>query len=189
MARLLAAPRRQPFRRLAALTLALALPALAACGGDDGTIDDPKLPYSFAYPDDFQAGGESTSRAREQSFGNQTIVAKANGQDLVAVQTQPLRRPVTPKLVKRVKREVEQSARRTGKVKEKSDTQVAGLEGVKFEMSLQGDTGVPVGAQWIYAAKDRTLYWINCQWQNNRPAVLKACDEVVRSFRIRRPGG
>jgi hypothetical protein len=187
MARLLTAPRRQPSRRLAALTLTLALSALAACGGDDGTIDDPKLPYSFTYPDDFQAGGRSTNRA--ESFDNQTIVARANGQDLIAVQTQPLRRPVTPKLVKRVRREVEQSARRTGKVKERSDTQVAGLEGVKFEMSLQGDTGVPVGAQWIYAAEDRTLYWINCQWQNDRPAVVKACDEVVRSFRIRTPSG
>jgi hypothetical protein len=187
MAPLLTVPRRQPSRRLAALTLALAMPALAACGGDDGTIDDPKLPYSFTYPDDFQAGGKSTNRA--ESFDNQTIVARKNGQDLIAVQTQPLRRPVTPKLVKRVRREVEQSARRTGKVKERSDTQVAGLEGVKFEMSLQGDTGVPVGAQWIYAAKDRTLYWINCQWQNDRPAVLKACDEVVRSFRIRTPSG
>jgi hypothetical protein len=96
MARLLTVPRRQPSRRLAALTLTLALSALAACGGDDGTIDDPKLPYSFTYPDDLQAGGESTNRAREQSFGNQTIVAKRNGQDLIAVQTQPLRRPVTP---------------------------------------------------------------------------------------------
>jgi hypothetical protein len=187
MARLLTAPRRQPSRRLAALTLALALSALAACGGDDGTIDDPKLPYSFTYPDDFQAGGRSTNRA--ESFDNQTIVARANGQDLIAVQTQPLRRPVTPKLVQRVKREVEQSARLTGKVKEKSDKRVAGLEGVQFEMSLQGDTGVPVGAHWIYAAKDRTLYWVNCQWQNDRPAVLKACDEVVRSFRIRTPSG
>ena len=52
-------------------------------------------------------------------------------------------------------------------------------------MSLRGDTGVPVSARWIYAAKDRTLFWINCQWRSDEPAVLKACDEVVRSFRIR----
>ena len=170
---------------MAASMLALTLPALAACSGDDGSIDDPKLPYSFTYPEEFQSGGESRGTSRERGFDNQTIVAKENGQDLVAVQTQPLRRTVTPNLVKRVKREVEQSARRTGKVEDRAPVRVAGLDGVNFEMSLRGDTGVPVNARWIYAAKDRTLFWINCQWQSDRPAVLRACDEVVRSFRIR----
>lgn len=164
--------------------LALALGVLTGCGGDDGTIDDPKLPYSFSYPEGFKAGGESAN-AREGTSDNQTIVAQENGQDLVAVQTQPLRRPVTPKLVERVKREVEQAARRTGKVKGKRDVRVAGLDGVSFEMSLEGETGVPIGARWIYAAKDRMLFWINCQWQSDRPAVLAACDEVVRTFRIK----
>jgi len=184
MARLLARDRRKPRLRLAATTLALALPTLAACGGDE-RIDDPKLPYSFSYPDDFQAGGESTTSSREGGFDNQTIVAKENGQDLVAVQTQPLRRTVTPRLVRRVQREVEQSARRTGTVKQRSKVRVDGLDGIGFEMSLRGDTGVPVGARWIYAAKDRTLFWINCQWQTERPAVVAACDEVLRTFRIR----
>lgn len=165
--------------------LALTLPAVAACGGDNGTIDDPKLPYSFSYPDEFQSGGESQSSSREQSYDNQTIVAKENGQDLVAVQTQPLRRPVTPELVSRVQREVEQSAERTGKVKDRKKVRISGVEGVGFEMSLRGDTGVPVMARWVYAAKDRTLYWINCQWQSDRPAVISACDEIVRSFKIR----
>lgn len=185
MARLLSPLRSRPSARTAALMLAVTLPALAACGGDNGSIDDPKLPYSFTYPEEFQSGGESRGTSREQGFDNQTIVAKENGQDLVAVQTQPLRRTVTPNLVKRVKREVEQSAKRTGKVEDRSQVRVAGLDGVNFEMSLRGDTGVPVSARWIYAAKDRTLFWINCQWQSDRPAVLRACDEVVRSFRIR----
>lgn len=184
MARLLGRDRRQT-RILAATLVALAVTAVAACGGDNGRIDDPKLPYSFTYPDDFQSGGESTNPSREGGYDNQTIVAQANGQNLVAVQTQPLRRTVTPKLVDRVKREVEQAARRTGTVKDRNPVRVAGLEGVGFEMRLRGDTGVPVEARWIYAAKDRTLFWINCQWQNERPAVLEACDEVVRSFRIR----
>lgn len=185
MARLLEPARRQPPPRLCALLLALALPALAGCGGDDGRIDDPKLPYSFSYPEEFQSGGESTISAQEQGFDNQTIVAKENGQDLVAVQTQPLRRTVTPNLVARVKREVAQSAKRTGKVKDRNDVNVAGLDGVGFEMSLQGETGVPVDARWIYAAKDRTLFWINCQWRNDRPAVLNACNEVLSTFKIR----
>jgi hypothetical protein len=169
---------------LSALALALVLPVLAACGGDNGRIDDPQLPYSFTYPDDFQSGGASTN-PREGGYDNQTIVAQENGQNLVAVQTQPLRRPVTPELVDRVNREVEQAAKRTGTVKDRNELRVAGLEGVGFEMRLRGDTGVPVEARWIYAAKDRTLFWINCQWQNERAAVLEACDEVVRSFRIR----
>ena len=155
-----------------------------ACGGE-GQIDDPKLPYSFSYPDGFQTGGESNISAREQGLDNQTIVAKENGQDLVAVQTQPLRRPVTSQLIPRVKREVAQSAKRTGKVKDRRDVRVAGLDGVALEMGLQGQTGVPVGARWIYAAKDQTLYWINCQWQRERPAVLEACDQVLRTFKVR----
>ncbi len=112
-------------------------------------------------------------------------MAKENGQDLVAVQTQPLRRPVTSELIPRVKREVAQSAKRTGKVKDRRDVRVAGLDGVALEMSLEGQTGVPVGARWIYAAKDRALYWINCQWQRERPAVLEACDQVLRTFKVR----
>lgn len=170
---------------LAVLALSLAVSALGACGGDNGTIDDPALPYSFSYPDDFESGGELNEAPEEQGFDNQTIVAKENGQDLVAVQTQPLRRPVTPKLVRRLKREVEQSARRTGKVEGKRNVRVDGLEGVGFVMSLEGETGVPVSAHWIYAAKDQTLYWINCQWQTDRSAVNRACDEVVRSFEVR----
>jgi hypothetical protein len=185
MARLLVRRRSQLPARLAWPVVAFALLALAGCGGDDGVIDDPKLPYSFTYPDDFQSGGESKGTSREQGFDNQTIVAKENGQDLVAVQTQPLRRPVTPKLVNRVKREVEQSARRVGKVKGREPVRVGGLDGVGFEMNLRGDTGVPVSARWIYAAKDQTLFWINCQWQRDQPAVLKACDEVTRSFKTR----
>ena len=61
---------------MAASMLALTLPALAACGGDDGSIDDPKLPYSFTYPEEFQAGGESRGTSRARGFDNQTIVAK-----------------------------------------------------------------------------------------------------------------
>lgn len=185
MARLVSPLRSRPSARTAALTLLFALLALAGCGGDTGTIDDPKLPYSFTYPDEFQSGGESKGSSREQGYDNQTIVAKENGQDLVAVQTQPLRRTVTPELVSRVQREVEQSAKRTGKVKDRTKVQVAGLEGVGFEMTLRGNTGVPVMARWIYAAKDRTLYWINCQWQSDRPAVIGACDKIVRSFKTR----
>jgi hypothetical protein len=164
--------------------LAFAALALGGCGSADGVIDDPALPYSFSYPEEFQEGGKSTVSAREQGFDNQVIVAKETGQDLISVQTQPLRRTVTPKLVPRVKREVEQSAKRTGKVVDKHDVRVAGLDGVEFRMSLRG-TGVPVQARWIYAAKDRTLYWINCQWQTDRAAVADACEVVRGSFKTR----
>lgn len=118
-------------------------------------------------------------------FDNQTIVAQENGQDLVAVQTQQLRQPATPRNVPRIKREVEQQARQIGKVRRHRDVRVGGLDGVLFEMSLRGPAGVPVEAHWIYAAEDRTLFWINCQWQSNRPAVLRACDRVLKSFRAR----
>ncbi|HEV2772604.1 MAG TPA: hypothetical protein VGV57_07245, partial [Thermoleophilaceae bacterium] len=83
-----------------------------------------------------------------------------------------------------VKREVEQAARRTGKVQGRSNVRVGGLDGISLQMSLQA-SGVPVGARWIYAAKDRTLYWINCQWQSDRRDVLGACDKVLRTFRTR----
>jgi hypothetical protein len=167
-----------------AVPVAFAALALGGCGSSDGEIDDPALPYSFSYPKEFEEGGKSTVSAREQGFDNQVIVAKETGQDLISIQTQPLRRTVTPKLVPRVKREVEHSARRTGKVQSKRDVRVAGLEGVEFRMSLRG-TGVPVQARWIYAAKDRTLYWINCQWQTDRATVSDACDVVRGTFKTR----
>jgi hypothetical protein len=180
MTRLLAGRLTRP-RPLASLAAGLALLPVAACGSGDGTIDDSSLPYSFAYPDGFQVGEKSTAPA---GFGNQTIVARENGQDLVAVQTQPLRREVTPDLIPRIKREVQQTARREGRVRGRRDVRVGGLDGVSFDVTLM-ETGVPVNARWVYAAKDRTLYWINCQWRNDRDAVLKACDEVLRSFKPR----
>ena len=91
---------------------------------------------------------------------------------------------MNPRLIPRVKREVEQAARRTGKVLGRSNVRIGGLDGVSLQMSLQAN-GVPVGARWIYAAKDRTLYWINCQWQFDRRDVLGACDQVKRTFRAR----
>jgi len=186
MAALLAAPRTDTLLRTArALLLVLALAGLPACGSGPSKIDDESLPYSFTYPSDFESGGKADVPARESGFDNQTIVAKENGQDLVAVQTQPLRREVTPQLVPRVNREVEQNARRTGKVRSRKKVRVGGLDGVRFEMSLRGETGVPVNARWIYVAKDRTLYWINCQWRSNRAAVLRACDEVMGTFKPR----
>jgi hypothetical protein len=163
--------------------LAAAAIALPACGSGDQRVDDQGLPYSFAYPSDFQTGGQAAVPARESGYDNQTIVAKENGQDLVAVQTQELRREVSPRLVPRVKREVEQQARQVGRVRSRRDVRVGALDGVAFDMSLRGPTGVPVGARWIYAAKDRTLYWINCQWQSDRAAVLRACDKVLSTFK------
>ncbi|MBA3420342.1 MAG: hypothetical protein H0U12_00305 [Thermoleophilaceae bacterium] len=171
-------------RVLASLLAVLAPLALASCGSGGSSIDDPNLPYSFDYPDGFQTGGKSTVPAREGGFENQTIVAKESGQDFVAVQTQRLRRQVDARLVPRVKREVEQAARRIGKVRGRSNVRIGGLDGVSLQMGLQA-TGVPVGARWIYAAKDRTLYWINCQWQSDRQDVLGACDRVMRTFRAR----
>jgi hypothetical protein len=165
-----------------ALLLALATLAAAGCGSSDGKVDDPGLPYAFSYPEELEEGGRATVPA--QGYDNQKIVAEASGQDYVAVQTQPLRRTVDSKLVPRLKREVEQSARRTGRVRERHDVRAGGLDGVSFEMTLRG-TGVPVGARWIYAAKDRTLYWINCQWQKDRAGVLEACEEVTRTFKPR----
>jgi hypothetical protein len=178
-------PAHKPLRAAGTLLLAVAAAGVAACGSGDERIDDASLPYSFAYPPDFESGGEADVPPRESGFDNQTIVAKANGQDLVAVQTQPLRQAVTRQLVPRVNREVEQNARRTGKVVSRRKVRVGGLDGVALDMRLRGEAGVPVSARWIYVAKDRTLYWINCQWRSDRAAVLRACDKVMRSFKPR----
>jgi hypothetical protein len=184
MARPLTARAGQSISRLLSSLLAVLAPlALAGCGSST-SVDDPNLPYSFDYPDGFQTGGQSTTQGGAGGFENQSIIAKENGQDLVAVQTQRLRREVNARLVPRVKREVEQAARRTGKVQGRSNVRVGGLDGISLQMRLQA-SGVPVGARWIYAAKDRTLYWINCQWQSDRRDVLGACDKVLRTFRTR----
>ncbi len=184
MARSLVARAGHPLLRVLASLLAVVGPlALVGCGSG-GSIDDPTLPYSFSYPDGFQTGGKPTTPVREGGFENQTIVAKESGQDFVAIQTQPLRRQVNARLIPRVKREVEQAARRAGKVRGRSNVRVGGLDGVDLRMNLQAN-GVPVDARWIYAAKDRTLYWINCQWQAARRDVLGACDQVTRTFRAR----
>ena len=183
MARPLTTRAGQPLLRVLASLVAVLTPlALVGCGSGGSSIDDTNLPYSFDYPDGFQAGGESNTR--QAGFENQSIVAKENGQDLVAVQTQRLRRQVDPRLIPRVKREVEQAARRTGKVRGRRNVRVAGLDAISLQMSLQAN-GVPIGARWIYAAKDRTLYWINCQWQSNPQDVRGACDQVMRTFRTR----
>jgi hypothetical protein len=158
--------------------------ATGGCGSSDGKVDDPGLPYSYSYPEEFKEGGQAKVSAREQGFENQTIVAKQSGQDYVAVQTQPLRRTVAPKLIPRIKRELEQSSHRTGRIKGRRNVRIADLDGVAFEMNLRG-TGVPVGARWIYLPKGRTLYWINCQWQKDRARIVGACDKVAQTFMTR----
>jgi hypothetical protein len=182
---LAARPADKPIRSAGVLLLAVAAAVLPACGSGEQTIDDRSLPYSFAYPSGFQSGGRADVPARETGFDNQTIVAKKNGLDLVAVQTQPLRRAVTPDLMPQFKREVAQNARRLGRLRSRRDVRVGGLEGVMFEMALRGQSGVPVRARWVYTPKDKTLYWINCQWRRDRVGVLSACDKVLRTFRAR----
>ena len=173
-----------PLRAMAA-PLAATLVLALACGSGDERIDDPTLPYSFSYPSDFETAEQASVSTRESGFDNEKLVTKENGQGLIAVRTQPLRRPVSPELVPRVKREVEQGARRTGKVRTKRDVRLGGLDAVAFDMTLRGEAGVPIGARRVYAAKDRTLFRVDCEWRTDRPAVLAACDEVLRSFRAR----
>ena len=161
---------------------------LAACGSEDKKIGDPDLPYSFAYPDDFSASGEANLReAGVQGYGNQTVIAKGDGRDLVSVQTQPLKRRYTPDLLPRVKRELERSARDSGTVQSSREVEAGGTRGVEFRLEIRAATST-TGASWTYLPKDQTLYWIACQWQSEREAVLDACGEVLKTFETRDPG-
>jgi hypothetical protein len=182
---LAARPGDKPLGKWGALLLLLALVGVPACGSGDNVVDDASLPYSFAYPSDFEAGARADVPARDSALDNQTIIARESGQNFVSVQTYPLREPVSPELVPRINREAEAIARRIGRVRTRRKVRVDGLDGVMFDMRVRGEAGVPVHARSTYAGKGRTLYWINCQWQSDRAPVLRACDKVLRTFRPR----
>ncbi len=162
--------------------IASAFAALCAgCGGEDRTVDAPDLPYSYSYPEGF-GRAEDTPSCPRSSKG--TAVAREEGADLVCVQVQPLRRPVTPRLLPTVKRELTQSVRMAGRIRSVEDVTVDGIRGVRFRVDLR-QQGSTAAASWIYLPKGRRLYWINCQWQTDRAKVQEACRRVLETFEAR----
>ncbi len=162
--------------------IACVLAALGAgCGSEDRTVDDRDLPYSYTYPEGF-GRAEDTPACPRASKG--TAIARGEGADLVCVQVQPLRQPVTPKLLPTVKRELAQSVRTAGRIRSSKDVTVDGIRGVRFRVDLR-QRGTAAAASWTYLPKQRRLYWINCQWQTDRARVEEACRKVLETFRTR----
>lgn len=165
--------------------LALAAAALGAssCGGDK-SVEDEKLPYSFSFPSDFNRGEQNNLQQEGGAFENATVIAKGDGAELVSVQTQQLRLAVTPRIAPQLKRQLEATARRDASVVSRKDVKVDGLDGVQFRVELkQGRTAT--SALWTYVAKGRTLFYVNCQWRQDRDAVLDACEEVTSSLDLK----
>jgi len=148
-------------------------------------VKDDKLPYSFEFPSEFQrVGADSLESTTGKAYENETVVAKGDGAELVSVQTQTLRQSVTPELLGRVEAELESSAREVGMIERQGDTRVDDLPGFEFRLKY-GGRGAKTEALWTYAPKDRTLYWVNCQWQNDRQAVLDACSKVLKTLELK----
>ena len=169
-------------RRAVILGLVLVSLPVVACGSEDTKVDDPDLSYSFSHPEGFGEGKESDlGRGAGLRFEDKTVIGKGDGGDLIAVQTAKLARTVTPELRRGVNRLVTQLARRTGSVRSRKQVEVAGAEAFQFRLELRGG-GTTASALSTYLPKGRTLYWIFCQWQRERKAVLEACDEALDTF-------
>ncbi len=169
-------------------TLALAGAALVigGCGSGDQSVDDDKLPYSFGFPSEFQeVSGDNLESAAGRAYENETVIAKGDGAELVSVQTQALRQTVTPKLLGRVEAELEDAAREVGTIERQGRVTVDDLPGFEFRIRY-GGRGAKTEALWTYTPKDRTLYWINCQWRNDRQAVLDACSKVLETLELKK---
>ncbi len=166
---------------------ALAGAALLAggCGSGGQSVEDDKLPYSFEFPSGFQrVSGDNLEAATSKTYENETVIAKGDGAELVSVQTQALRQSVTPNLLARVEAELESSAREVGTVERQGSVKVDDRPGFEFRIRY-GGRGAKTEALWTYAPKDRTLYWVNCQWQKDRQAVLDACSEVLETLELK----
>jgi hypothetical protein len=176
-------------QRLGALASGVGLVAaavvLSSCGGggDDRKVD-PDLPYTFTFPEGFGPSTESNVQQAAGDFGQVTTVARGSGREVISVQTQTLRQPVSRRLRPAFRRELVQLARASGKVRSVRAVTVDGVRGYALTMGLK-EAGATVGARWTYFPAGRTLYWISCQWQRERAAVLDGCDEVLRTFERR----
>jgi len=168
-----------------ASALAGAALLISGCGSGGQSVKDDKLPYSFDFPSEFQrVSGDSVESTAGKAYENETVVAKGDGAELVSVQTQALRQSVTSKLLPRVEDELEASAREVGTIERQGSVKVDDLPGFEFRITY-GGRGTKTEALWTYAPKGRTLYWVNCQWQNDRQAVLDACSEVLETLELK----
>jgi hypothetical protein len=167
--------------RTVAIALAAALaPGLAACGSGEESLDDPDLPYSFKYPGEFSPGGQLRVTASEEGkFENQSVIAKGDGRDLIAVQTQRSNRPYKLAALRKAERSTKEI-----KVNGKRDVSVGGLDGVEFQLELKAD-GTTAMSERTYLVKDGTLYRIDCQWQSDKQSVLDACAKVLTTFKAK----
>jgi hypothetical protein len=157
---------------------------LASCGGGDDREVDPDLPYSFSFPEGFDPSTESNVQQAAGDFRQATTIARGSGREVISVQTQLLRQPVSRRLRPAFRRELVQLARASGKVRSVREVTVDGVRGYALTIRLK-EAGAAVGARWTYLPAGRTLYWISCQWQRERAAVLDGCDEVLRTFERR----
>ena len=171
-------------RVAAALTLAGGAAVAAGCGSGDKSVDDAELPYSFTYPGDFNQAPQEGLGQTGGAFQNVSAIAKGDGAELVSVQTQPLRQAVTPKLVKQLEDQQEALARRDASVLSRKDVRIDDVEGVQFRVDLK-EGGTTTSALWTYVAKGRTLYYVNCQWRQDRETVLDACAKVTDTLELK----
>jgi hypothetical protein len=158
----------------------------AGCGGsEDTTVDDPDLPYSFSHPEGFgTAEGTNLRGAGGVRYEDQTVIAKGEGGDLIAAQTQSLNRRVTRRLLPRIRRELTQAARQAGSVRGSKRVKVSGIDGFQFRLDLE-EAGTRASALWTYLPKGLTLYYVICQWQQDREGLLDACREVLDTFEVK----
>jgi hypothetical protein len=172
----------EPIRaRALAIALAAALAVVfTACGSGEESLDDPDLPYSFKYPGEFSPGGQLRVSAREEGkFENQSVIAKGDGRDLIAVQTQRSDRPYRLAVLRKIERSTKDI-----KVNGKKDVSVGGLDGVEFQLELKAD-GTAAMSERTYLAKNGMLYRIDCQWQSDEQSVLDACAKVLATFQAK----
>jgi hypothetical protein len=171
-------PVRRKRERVTAAALIAGLLAVSGCG--DKSLDEPGLPYTFKYPDEFKTGGQIRPPDPRGRFENETVIAKGDGRDLIAVRTESL----GPYVAKRL-RERERSTKDL-KVVRATDVTVAGLDGVEFQVELLTDRGrTTATAKRTYVTDGETLYRIDCQWVEDMGGVLDACGTVLESFSTR----
>jgi hypothetical protein len=164
-------------RRRGQLSGALVLGLLAVSGCGEKSLDEPDLPYTFKYPDEFKTGGQIRPPDPRGAFENETVIAKGDGRDLIAVRTESL----GPYVAKRL-RGRERSTKDITLVRA-TDVTVAGLDGVEFQVELLTDRGSTTAtAKRTYITDGETLYRIDCQWVEDMGGVLDACDSVLESF-------
>jgi hypothetical protein len=162
----------------AAAACALAVTALAACGGGSSHPSNQTIRgggFRFLAP---------YSWHKQEREGSVEVSPKPVSPELVSVSVFPLLHPYKPALFAAVTRELDTDARQLatrlgGTVKQAATVTLAGIKSRQYELGYSKD-GKDFHQRITFVLRGKTEFQLLCRWTGDEPA---ACGQLEKTFR------